>query len=107
VVDVLPSRGTFDTPGPRAGERTTAGQLREKGYRTAAIGKWHLGSAPHGRPIEQGLDEFFGFYSSRNDYYSHRYYLLGSPPQCRSVRRRYSRSRADELARKDTSETGG
>jgi arylsulfatase A-like enzyme len=54
--------------------------LHDRGYRTAAFGKWHLGSAPHSRPTSQGFDDFFGWYSGWLDAYSHRYYQLGSPP---------------------------
>jgi arylsulfatase A-like enzyme len=74
---VLPSRPAFDVPGLREGETSLAGELRQAGYRTAAIGKWHLGSAPHSRPQNQGFDQFFGFYSGWIDYLSHRYYVQG------------------------------
>lgn len=80
VQGALPSQPTFDVPGLRAGEQTMPGYLRGLGYRTAAVGKWHLGSAPPSRPLAQGFDEFFGWYSGWLDAYSHRYYQLGSPP---------------------------
>jgi arylsulfatase A-like enzyme len=54
--------------------------LRKLGYRTSAIGKWHLGSAPQSRPQAQGFDDFFGFYSGWTDGYSHRYYKQGAGP---------------------------
>ena len=41
--------------------RTLAEALRMRGYRTAAIGKWHLGDAPAFAPLRNGFDEFFGF----------------------------------------------
>lgn len=77
---ILPSRPAFDVPGLRAGQKTLATELRSLGYRTAAVGKWHLGSARDSRPTSQGFDEFFGFYSGWTDYYSHRYYQLGGQP---------------------------
>jgi arylsulfatase A-like enzyme len=80
VQGALPSQPAFDVPGLRAGEQTMPGYLRGLGYRTAAVGKWHLGSAPPSRPLAQGFDEFFGWYSGWLDAYSHRYYQLGSPP---------------------------
>lgn len=80
IVRVLTSEATFSTPGLRGGEVSMAGELRKLGYRTAHFGKWHLGSAPHSRPMAQGFDEFFGFYSGWTDYYSHRYYRQGGPP---------------------------
>lgn len=81
IVDVLPSEATFDVPGLRQGETTLARSLRDAGYRTACIGKWHLGSAAHSRPRAQGFDEFFGFFSGWTDYYSHRYYRMGAGKQ--------------------------
>ena len=63
----------------RAGETTLPGQLRKPGYNTAAFGKWHLGSAPPSRPMNQGFDSFFGWYSGWLDAYSHRYDQLGGP----------------------------
>ena len=35
--------------------------LKNNGYRTGAIGKWHLGDAPQFWPIRRGFDEWFGF----------------------------------------------
>lgn len=35
--------------------------LREAGYVTGLIGKWHLGSAAKFNPQRRGFDEFFGF----------------------------------------------
>jgi arylsulfatase A-like enzyme len=80
VVGALPSEPDWSVPGLRAGETTFPGLLQKLGYRTAAMGKWHLGSAPQSRPMAQGFDEFFGWYSGWLDAYSHRYYQLGGPP---------------------------
>ncbi len=52
---------------------TLAERLSALGYRTAHIGKWHLGSAPGYTPLDQGFDDFFGFlggasmFAERND----------------------------------------
>lgn len=80
VQGALASQPTWDVPGLREGETTLPSVLRGLGYKTAAVGKWHLGSAPHSRPKAQGFDEFFGWYSGWLDAYSHRYYQLGRPP---------------------------
>ncbi len=45
------------------GEVTLAELLRERGYRTLHLGKWHLGEAPPFRPEAQGFDESLGFYA--------------------------------------------
>ncbi len=77
IMDVLTSTAQFNTPGLKPGQPTIASELKRGGYRTAHIGKWHMGSAAHSRPQAAGFDEFFGFYSGWTDYYSHRYYTLG------------------------------
>ena len=80
VKGALPSEPSWDVQGLRAGETTLPGELKKQGYRTAAFGKWHLGSIEASRPYNQGFDDFFGWYSGWLDAYSHRYYQLGSAP---------------------------
>jgi len=41
-------------------EVTIAEVLKEKGYKTAIVGKWHLGHHEKYLPLNQGFDEFFG-----------------------------------------------
>jgi len=41
-------------------EITIAEMLKEKGYATAIIGKWHLGSVKEYLPVRQGFDYWFG-----------------------------------------------
>jgi arylsulfatase A-like enzyme len=45
--------------------------LRGAGYRTALIGKWHLGYPPHFGPLKSGYEEFFGPMSGGVDYFTH------------------------------------
>ncbi|MGI8783769.1 MAG: sulfatase family protein [Acidobacteriota bacterium] len=40
--------------------------LRQNGYRTALIGKWHLGGQPQYHPTRRGFDHFFGFLGGGN-----------------------------------------
>lgn len=47
--------------------------LKEAGYHTAIIGKWHLGLASPNTPNERGFDHFAGFLGDMmDDYYTHR-----------------------------------
>ena len=80
IPSILYSKPGFDVAGLRKGENTLPSQLHKLGYHSAAIGKWHLGSSPDSRPLAQGFDEWFGFYSGWVDYFSHRYYTLGGQP---------------------------
>ena len=41
-------------------EMTIAEVLRQRGYATACIGKWHLGDQPPFLPTRQGFDYYFG-----------------------------------------------
>jgi arylsulfatase A-like enzyme len=45
--------------------------LRDAGYRTALIGKWHLGYPPAFGPLRSGYEEFFGPMSGGVDYFTH------------------------------------
>lgn len=54
---VLTARAKGGLP---ADEITLAEALRERGYSTACIGKWHLGLKPEFNPIRHGFDYFFG-----------------------------------------------
>jgi arylsulfatase A-like enzyme len=57
VVNVLmPNAST----GLNGTEFTIPKLLKSEGYRTACIGKWHLGTKPDCMPDRHGFDEFFG-----------------------------------------------
>lgn len=51
-------------PGQRVGlnpsERTFASVLRERGYATMLVGKWHCGDQPAFLPTRHGFDRYFG-----------------------------------------------
>ena len=53
---------------------TIASALKDLGYRTALIGKWHLGLQEQSRPNQNGFDYFYGFMAGCIDYYSHIFY---------------------------------
>jgi arylsulfatase B len=43
--------------------------LQQAGYRTACIGKWHMGTAEPFQPNTRGFDEFFGFLGGGHQYF--------------------------------------
>ncbi|XP_021345495.1 arylsulfatase I-like, partial [Mizuhopecten yessoensis] len=47
-------------------------KLRDAGYATHLIGKWHLGFCNwRYTPTQRGFDSFLGFYTGAQDYYKH------------------------------------
>ncbi len=50
---------------------TLPSRLRDAGYRTALVGKWHLGYPPHFGPLKSGYQEHFGPLSGGVDYFTH------------------------------------
>jgi len=50
---------------------TLASMLRDCGYATALVGKWHLGAHPHYGPLKSGYEHFWGFRGGALDYFSH------------------------------------
>lgn len=60
---VLPISGVLfpsAAVGLNADETTIAEVLRDEGYRTACVGKWHLGDQPLFLPTAQGFDSYLG-----------------------------------------------
>jgi arylsulfatase A-like enzyme len=78
-----PQRGAIETALGPEGTRGLAVSgfslpqlLKNSGYRTALIGKWHLGGtvtgeAKNGGPRAHGFDQFFGLMGSHVDYWHH------------------------------------
>lgn len=50
-------------------EETIADVFKANGYRTAAIGKWHLGSKDEQHPNKRGFDLFYGMKAGHRDYF--------------------------------------
>jgi arylsulfatase A-like enzyme len=51
--------------------RTLPRLLKNSGYATGLVGKWHLGFKPEFGPNAHGFDYFFGFLSGLIDFYAH------------------------------------
>jgi arylsulfatase A len=52
--------GPHEKSGLSLQETTLADIFRKRGFRTQAIGKWHLGSTPDYLPTNRGFDAFYG-----------------------------------------------
>lgn len=57
------------TNGLSLDEQTIADVFKANGYRTAAIGKWHLGSLEKYHPNNRGFDYFYGMKAGSRDYF--------------------------------------
>ncbi len=63
---VIHNFGPDSEGGLPAEEETMAELLKARGYRTKAIGKWHLGAVPGFMPTDNGFDEYFGILYSND-----------------------------------------
>lgn len=75
LVDNAP--GTYGQAGMPAAQFTMAEMFKEGGYKTAHIGKWHIGYSPETMPNQQGFDYSWGFMGGCIDNYSHFFYWSG------------------------------
>jgi arylsulfatase A-like enzyme len=55
------ARERGDDDGSFLGETLLPKLLRDRGYATGMVGKWHLGADDDHHPLARGFDEFFGF----------------------------------------------
>ena len=63
--------GGEGTRGLAATGRSLPRLLKNNGYATGLIGKWHLGGTPEVSPNAHGFDHFFGFLAGYIDFYTH------------------------------------
>ncbi|MET0292962.1 MAG: sulfatase-like hydrolase/transferase [Steroidobacteraceae bacterium] len=69
--------------GLEPGTPTLPLQLRNAGYQTSLVGKWHLGSVDRYSPLLHGYDRFWGLRGGGIDYFTHDVRRAGvgsSPP---------------------------
>jgi len=50
-------------------ETTLAQRLKDAGYKTGMVGKWHLGSERKFHPMSRGFQEYFGFLGGAHPYF--------------------------------------
>jgi arylsulfatase A len=67
----LPNQATANERGLRANGMTLPQLMKNAGYATALVGKWHLGYEDTQSPHAHGFDYFFGLKSGYHDYYTH------------------------------------
>ncbi len=75
LVDNAP--GSYGVAGMPGSQYTMAELFKDNGYKTAHIGKWHMGYSPETMPNQQGFDYSYGFMGGCIDSYSHFFYWSG------------------------------
>ena len=60
MTGVHPYRGGLNNPDLLRSRTMLPAMLRDRGYTTALLGKWHLGMEPGLHPLDQGFDYFYG-----------------------------------------------
>ncbi|MGJ8695242.1 MAG: sulfatase-like hydrolase/transferase [Verrucomicrobiaceae bacterium] len=81
----VPETGTL---GIEEGQYLMSEMLRDAGYRTGIVGKWHLGLEPQYHPNKHGFDDFYGFVGGGHNYFPATY--------AAELERRVKRGRATE-----------
>ncbi|MEE4539927.1 MAG: sulfatase [Erythrobacter sp.] len=85
-----------------ASETTIAEMLKQAGYATGMVGKWHLGHRDEYWPTAHGFDEFFGVAYSNDmqpfDLYRHKT-VVQSPAEQRELTDRYAAAATEFINR--------
>ncbi|KAI8491914.1 hypothetical protein Bbelb_302870 [Branchiostoma belcheri] len=80
-------------------------KLKELGYATHVVGKWHLGFCNWNyTPTYRGFDSFYGFYNGHDDYYKHTVRI--GPTAGRIARRPQAGGRSDSREGRDRGRCG-
>lgn len=91
-----------DTYGIPDSETTIARMLKDSGYATMCVGKWHLGSAAPYLPTGRGFDEFFGIpYSTDqgNRPLMRNFEVVEEPATLDTLTERYTAAAVDFISR--------
>jgi arylsulfatase A-like enzyme len=93
----------YDAPdGMPQWEITIAEQLKQAGYRTGMVGKWHLGHQDRYMPWNQGFEEFYGVPFSNdmaNFFFYENQAIIHEPIDQRYLTQRYTRKATDYIER--------
>jgi arylsulfatase A-like enzyme len=93
----------YDAPeGMPQSEITIAEQLKQAGYHTGMVGKWHLGHLDRYMPWNQGFDEFYGVPFSNdmaNFFFFENEKMVHEPIDQRYLTRRYTEKALDYIER--------
>jgi arylsulfatase A-like enzyme len=65
----LEAGGDPENQGLPLTETTVADRLKQAGYSTGVVGKWHLGDRTKFHPLNRGFQEFFGFLGGARSYF--------------------------------------
>lgn len=68
---VIYVKGETRQVGLDTAQTAIAEYLKQAGYATGIMGKWHLGYKKEYNPVYHGFDEFYGYVSGNIDYHSH------------------------------------
>ena len=66
--EMNPGGENFPNYGLPLTETTIAQSMKNAGYRTGMIGKWHLGNQKPRTPLDRGFDEYYGFWGGKHSY---------------------------------------
>ena len=58
-----------ETNGLSLDEQMLPQAMKDLGYRTIGLGKWHLGYADHFHPCSRGFDDYYGFLQGARSYF--------------------------------------
>jgi arylsulfatase A len=90
-------------PGGLAKDETTMAQmLKDSGYATSCVGKWHLGTDPGYMPTSRGFDEFYGMPYSHDMWprpLMHNDEIIECPADISTLTQRYTQQAASFIQR--------